>query len=467
MCDRRLPTLILHFVVYVSALAGAVRAEQTHGPWKMLRKVPVDETAWRWNWASWDQEKIVTWNGFQYTVYWDSNRVFVLVRRDLRDNTVQRLRLPQFTLSSDDPHRNTCLGISSADGRLHIAWDHHGNPLHYARTRQGFLTRAPKQITDRDIEPEQPVTERAELVSRVTYPRFLNDSRGNLFLWYRQGGSGNGDNYLHRYRPEDGTWSLVGKVFSSHGTYEPWNDSRSRNAYFHDLLFDSNDRLHATWVYREVAATWASNHDLHYAYSDDGGQTWYNNASQKIADVVDADPIELADPGIVVRKIPVFSWIMNAGCMALDSENRPHVITYKLPSPRKPDKLRHNPPANIAKDLRFVHYWREEDGTWRGGEMAGETEKGNVARGDMVFDAADTLYFVYSGRKRAGCRCLEAGAEDHWQQWRSYPLPGENISGKDASKHDRRRWAGEGILSFTAQFGRQGFGIVDLRLEEQ
>ena len=129
-------------------------------------------------------------------------------------------------------------------------------------------------------------------------------------------------------------------VFSSRGTYADWNNSRSRNAYFHDVLFDSKNRLHATWVYREVAATWASNHDLHYAFSDDLGRTWCNNAGQKIADMAGGDPIELADPGIVVRDIPVFSWLMNAGCMAPDSDNRPHVVTFKLPAPREPDTLR-------------------------------------------------------------------------------------------------------------------------------
>jgi hypothetical protein len=432
----------------------------------LVRQVSLDDEAWRWNSASWDQEKIVSFGQFQYTAYWDSDRVFVLVRRNLADNTVQTLRLPQFTLANDDPHRNTCLGISPGDGRLHFSWDHHNNPLHYTRTRPGFLTHSPKQIAAEDIEPEQSITENRPIVSRVTYPRFLNDAQGNLLLWYRQGGSGNGENYLHRYRAEDGTWSVVGKVFSSRGTYAPWSNSQSRNAYFHDVLFDSKNRLHATWVYREMSATWASNHDLHYAYSDDGGETWHDNAGRKIANTAKDDPIELADAGIVVREIPVFSWIMNAGCMALDSKDRPHVMTFKLPSPRKPDELRHSPPEEIFNDLRFVHYWREDDGTWRGGEPIAETAEGKVTRGDIVFTADDTLYFFHPDRQEGGFRCLAAQAADQWQQWRSSLLPGENVSSRDASKHDRRRWAEEGILSLTAQFG-QGFGIMDLRLQKE
>jgi len=467
--NRRLSTLVaVGIVLSFCVRPAAVGGQEPQRPWRQLHKVPVAPEAWSWNWSSWDQEKIATFGDFQYTVYWDANGVFVLARRDLRDNSVETLRLPDFTLSSNDPHRNTCLGVSSKDGRLHLSWDHHNNPLHYARSRRGFLTDPPKHMAAEDIEPEQSILEDTSLASRVTYPRFFNDARGNLFLFYRQGGSGNGHNYLHRYDAESGAWSVVGMVFSSRGTYAPWNDSRSRNAYFHDLLFDSNNRLHATWVYREVAGTWASNHDLHYAYSDDAGQTWYTGAGRKIADLAQGDPIELADPGIVAREIPVFSWMMNAGCMALDAKDRPHVITFKLPSPRKPDELRHDPPQAIHKDLRFVHYWRADDGTWHGGSpIAAGAEHGDVARGDMVFDPHDTLYFFYADRTHGGFRCLEAHAADEWQQWRSYALTGPDVAGKDASKHDRRRWAEAGVLSFTAQLGRQGLGIIDLTRERE
>jgi hypothetical protein len=324
-------------------------------------------------------------------------------------------------------------------------------------------------MTADDIEPEQPITQQSSVVSRVTYPRFFNDAKGHLFLFYRQGGSGSGDNYLYRYDADTETWTAVGKVFSSRGTYAPWNGSRSRNAYFHDLLFDANNRLHATWVYREISGTWASNHDLHYAYSDDGGRTWRNNAGLQIANLAEGDPIELDDQGIVVREVPVFSWIMNAGCMALDSKNRPHVLTYKLPAPRKPEKLRHNPPPEILERLRVVHYWRAEDGTWCGGQpIAAGAEHGRVARGEAVFDADDTLYFFYQPKgSKSGFCCLEAGAAEQWQRWRSYPLTGPEIAGRDASKHDRRRWAEDGVLSLTAQLGRQGFAIVDFTLRRE
>jgi hypothetical protein len=456
------------FVFLCLAGIGLGQSGAPQGPWQIASRIVVDQEGWRWNWASWDQDKIISVGDFQYTVFWDADRVFVLARRDLRDNGVQTLRLPEFKLSSDDPHRNTCLGISPADGRLHLSWDHHNDPLRYTRSRAGFLTNPPPQISAADFEPQQPVTQDTSVASRATYPRFFNDADGRLFLFYRQGGSGNGDNYLLRYEASGGTWNMIGKAFSSRGTYAPWQNRTSRNAYFHDLLFDANNRLHATWVYREIAASWASNHDLHYAYSDDGGQTWYNNAGGRIADLAADDPIELDDPGIIVREIPVFSWVMNAACMALDSKGRPHVVTYKLPAPQQPENLEHNPPANIGQHLRIVHYWRADDGCWLGGEpISAGVEYGGVARGDIVFDADDTLYYFYQPKLAApGMVCLEARAADQWQQWRGYWLAGPEVAGMDASKHDRRRWSTNGILSITAKSGEQGFAIVDLKLQQ-
>lgn len=443
---------------------STVAAEAT-SPWQLTARIPVAAKAWRWNWSSWDQEKIASFGDYQYTVYWNAEGVFVLARRNLRDNRVQKVTLPDFKLSADDGHRNTCLGISPADGRLHLSWDHHNNPLNYAKSRAGFLTDPPERLSAEVIEPRQAVSADPALTSRTTYPRFFNDPNGTLYLFYRQGGSGNGDNYLFRYDADKADWHLVGRLFTSRGTYAPWNESTSRNAYFHDLLFDAGGQLHATWVYREKSATWASNHDLHYATSNDGARTWHNNARAKIADVAEGDPVELADPGIVVRQIPVFSWMMNAGCMALDSKGRPHVITYKLPDTREPKKLQHNPPPEIHRHLQFVHYWRDDNGAWRGGEpIEPYGGSGNVARGDIVFGPHDTLYFFCRNRKQGGLACLEAAAPDGWKQWRSYALTPSGVKSTDATKHDRLRWRRDGVLSLTARMPEADFGIIELKL---
>jgi putative BNR repeat neuraminidase len=461
-------------IFIISLLLSAVNvaaAQQAPppGPWRVTATVDVHPAVWPWNWASWDQDKIITVGDFQYTLFWDAEGELVLARRNLRNNDLQTLGLPEFKLSKDDAHRNTCLGVSPGDGRLHLSWDHHNNPLRYTRSRKGFLTNPPPRIEASDIEPQQAIAQPQAPTTRVTYPRFFSDANGRLFLFYRQGGSGNGENYLYCYDSQSESWQALGKVFSSNGTWEPWEQSKSRNAYLHDLLFDANNRLHATWVYRENSATWASNHDLHYATSDDGGLTWCNNAGQTIADLSKGDPIALDDPGIVVREIPVFSWIMNAGCMALDSNNRPHVVTYKLQAPEKPEKLRHSPPAEITRKLRFVHYWRTDDGRWLGGDpIEAGIDSGSPRRGDIVFAGNDTLLFFYQPRNAdGGFVCLQSAAADQWTQWRSYRLTNPDIRGLDASKHDRQRWARDRVLSLTVQKGTRGFAIVDLHCPDE
>jgi hypothetical protein len=135
-----------------AASSCSVLGAEPPSPWRVTQATVVDSDVWRWNWASWDQDKIATVGDFQYTVFWDADGVFVLARRDLRDQRVQTLRRPDFKLSSDDPHRNTCLGVSPQDGRLHLSWDHHNNPLRYARSRAGFLTNPPPQLSVEDIE---------------------------------------------------------------------------------------------------------------------------------------------------------------------------------------------------------------------------------------------------------------------------------------------------------------------------
>jgi hypothetical protein len=202
---------------------------------------------------------------------------------------------------------------------------------------------------------------------------------------------------------------------------------------------------------------------LHYAYSDDQGVTWHNNSGRQIADLAGGDPIELADPGIVVREIPVYSWLMNAGCLALDSQDRPHVVTYKSRIIHRPKKLAHGPPLQIMKELCFVHYWRSDDGAWHGGAPIDPGPLG-VSRVDVVFDKHDHLYFFYPTED--GFRYFASRAKD-WTEWTGpLRLTGPELTGRDASKHDRSRWSDKGILSFTAKATPSGFTIVDAEIAE-
>lgn len=432
------------------------------------RLARVDDDAWPvFNMASFDQDKVRTFGDFQYSPYWDADKTLVVARRDLRDNTVQTVRLEGRTLTVNprDGHRNTVVGVSPADGRLHLSWDHHCNPLRYGASRAGFLTSPPAAMTAADFEPPRPLLPGSELESMATYPRFLNNPGGALHFIYRQGASGGGDTYVYRYAAESHAWTRVGTthLFSRRGSYAPWENSRTRNAYLNDTLFDAQGRLHVTWCYRESGATWASNHDLHYAYSDDGGATWRNNAGAVIADLPKGNPIELADPGIVVQPIPVFSWLMNQTAMCIDRTGQPHVVTFHLAAPERPvGKLAHDPPPEIGARLSLFHYWRTPDRTWHssGPVMPLRTRPGILCDRDdnlIVYYAAGGKVSVHIALSRSG-----------WQSWRHGEIALDGVSLVDVSKPDLGRMARDGVLSFalvTAEAGgRRGFALADFAL---
>ncbi|MBN1344210.1 MAG: hypothetical protein JXQ73_16105, partial [Phycisphaerae bacterium] len=85
--------------------ATPVAGQEPTSPWWMNREIVVDREAWGWNWSSWDQEKVATFGRHQYSVYWDADKIMVIVRRDLRDDSLQTLRLPKCTLKNNDAHR--------------------------------------------------------------------------------------------------------------------------------------------------------------------------------------------------------------------------------------------------------------------------------------------------------------------------------------------------------------------------
>lgn len=88
-----------------------------------------------------------------------------------------------------------------------------------------------------------------------------------------------------------------------------------------------------------------------------------------------------------------------------------------------------------------------------------------IASPGVCNKANDDLIFFYPTYEpvEAGFRYFTAKSETQWTDW-SGPnrLTGPEISGRDASKHDRRCWTDKGILSFTAKTPAGGFIILDV-----
>ena len=100
---------------------------------------------------------------------------------------------------------------------------------------------------------------------KAWHPNLAFDSSGKLLVvWER--GSFNGDNdgtIYGRVRAADGTWGSTVTISGDNAARVTIDQSTS-------LLMTPDNRYHITWI----AAT---TDDIHYQYSDDGGQTWATN----------------------------------------------------------------------------------------------------------------------------------------------------------------------------------------------
>ena len=142
-----------------------------------------------------------------------------------------------------DAHNIISIGIDG-EGYLHIAFDHHGNPLKYARAvAAGSLEFQEMEGMIHDDE------------DNVTYPEFYRMRNGDLLFIYRSGSSGRGNMVINRYDVENKRWRRVQDALI---------DGEDERSPYWQVSVDNNDVIHVSWVWRE---TWLveTNHDMCYA----------------------------------------------------------------------------------------------------------------------------------------------------------------------------------------------------------
>ena len=416
------------------------------GQWlEVTGSTMVAQSVHDWNNYGPDQSKVLTYGDYQYAIFYDAALHLTLSRRDLRSDDVQLITFPEQLTNPGDTHHNAVLGFSEADGRIHLSYDHHNHPLRYRRSEAGVLSEPPETLSLAHFYDPEPLIDGGSLEQSVTYPRFVTDPDGGLLLIYRQGGSGNGTNYIHRYDAETDDWSRDGALLVPDGTYEPWNGSSSRNAYLFDVLFDVDGRMHLAWTWRETSA-WPSNHGIHYAYSDDLGVSCFNSDGVAVADTADGDPIELADDTEVVD-VPVNAYLMNQSVQTLDADGQPHIITYMSTQV---------PATDETRDLHYTHFWRTADGEWHQNfidevgvdlpEVRTLTHEEPIRRGDAFVDDQNVLHFyaIVSGALYHATATADSG----WQDWTVRRLSDAGIGLLDQGpKFDRSRWGADGVIS--------------------
>jgi hypothetical protein len=351
------------------------------------------------NGESFQQEGILTYKGYQYTAFWNTNRSVVMARRALPAGGWEKFEFTDYHNTENDAHNTISLGVCPNDGTLHIAFDHHGNDLHYRKSINGFLDNPTTSKWDASSFGNVTGALAGSTVTLVTYPKFVTTPQGNLLLEYRYGTSGSGDQHLYEYNGTSHTWQNIGKYIDG--------ITNSINAYPHGLAYDKNNRLHMTWCWRETPDA-TTNHDLLYIYSDDNGRTWKNNAGNIVAKT-GSSYITKNSEGIKVFTINQNRGLINQEDMSIDNEGRIHVLLSHMP-----DSQADNSNFTTARTKStFFHYWRDTNGNWNRTDM-GFPVITNF-RGKLAISASNNLYAILPD-----LRIAAASASSKWTDWKLF-----------------------------------------------
>jgi hypothetical protein len=340
------------------------------------------------NGKSYQQDAVISYNGYQYLAYYDGDRQVCLGRRELPTGDWKVIRFKDYAFKSNDGHNMFSMGVCPQDGTIHLSFDHHGNDLHYRVSLKDVASKPQAVEWDASLfGPVRSELESGKKVSHITYPRFWQTPDGGLQFSYRSGGSGNGESMLVDYDGKAGTWSGTRQINSGQGVFDDGKgQSGSRNAYPNGYTYDRDGTLHTTWVWREGAGT--ANHDLMHAYSKDQGKTWISSDGQKIEGLACIDT-----PGITVAKISSAHGLPSMHGQAIDSRGGMHTVMLHC-TDESLAAVGSRPGAHrwgLATARRYHHYWRDSAGKWQHTELPWVA--GNRAK--VFFDKQDNIYLIY------------------------------------------------------------------------
>jgi unsaturated rhamnogalacturonyl hydrolase len=245
------------------------------------------------------KNSLASYKNTQFTGYYDADGFVVLGKRNIGENNWQ-LKRTAYKGNIKDAHNSISIAIDG-DGYLHMAWDHHANPLRYAKSKEPLSL---------ELTPMMPMLNKDE--QKVTYPEFYKMPNGDLLFFYRDGASGNGNMVLNKYDVQQKQWSRLQTNLI--------DGENKRNAYWQACV-DAKGAIHISWVWRETPDV-ASNHDMSYAVSKDGGVTWLRSNGQKYV-----LPVTMATAEKVLT-IPPKSELINQTSMSTDAKGNPIIAGY-------------------------------------------------------------------------------------------------------------------------------------------
>ncbi len=366
------------------------------------------------------QHTLLTHGDTQFAAFYAADSTLVLAKRTHGSESWTTHRTA-FQGRTADAHNSIALGVDG-DGFLHVAWDHHNNPLNYARgTAPGSL----------ELGPHEAMT--GALENRVTYPAFLPLPGGDLLFFHRDGTSGRGNLVLNRYDVRARLWTQV------HANLI--NGEGARSAY-PAYTVDATGALHLAWVWRATPDV-ATNQDIAYARSADGGVTWTGADGRRLA-----VPFTAANADYALRVGPNRS-LMNPPSLAADSLGRPLIANYWTPE---------------GSDVPQFHVLRHDGFKWRVSQVTarttpftlagGGTKNPPISRAVLAVRAAEDegreVVLVYRDDEKEG-RIVAATCEDLRKTgWRFTALTTSSVGAWEPS-FDPVIWARTGELHLLVQ----------------
>jgi hypothetical protein len=377
------------------------------------------------------RHSLTTHGQTQYIAFYDSEGKVVLGRRQL-GSTDWQLVTTAYSGNVRDAHNSISIAVDG-EGVLHMSWDHHNVPLRYCRAR------APGSL---ELTEKLPMTGRRE--TRVTYPEFHNLPDGGLLFLYRDGASGAGNLVISRYDVKTRRWEqLRGNLIDGQG---------QRNAYWQAAV-DRQGTIHLSWVWRESPDV-ASNHDLCYARSADGGKTWLNLRGEQYELPITASSAEVA------VRIPQKHELMNQTSMTTDSKGRPYIATYWRPEGT--DVPQYHLVHHDGQEWKVCQVGNRKTAFRLGG---GGTKRVPISRPQILSDSSgdvERAYLIFRDEERDNRATIAICDDLSKPQWRLSDLT-ESSLGQWEPSYDHTRWQRDNVLNLFVQQveQRDAEGVVE------
>jgi len=419
--DKQMIRTCLSFLILTAfvSLSSAEEGPRTIPVGKGWAKSCVNANILRYN-------SVVSHEGDQYVAYYAEDGFVVLAKRKL-DSEKWEIRETPYKGNVRDAHNSISIMIDG-EGYLHMSWDHHVHPLRYCRsTSPGSL----------ELTEKMSMTGKKE--NRVTYPEFYRLADGNLLFLYRDGGSGDGNLMMNHYSTKSQEWTRRQDAFI--------NGEGKRNAYW-QMCIDTRGTIHISWVWRESGDV-ATNHDMGYAKSEDGGKTWKKSNGETYKLPITAGNAEYA------ARIPQGHELINTTGMTADGRGRPYIVTYWRPEGTK------------VPQYHLIHH---DGSTWHTSQMSerkttfslsgGGTKRIPISRPRIVVDSggtSDKAYMLFRDLER-GDRVSVAICDDLSNpKWRFKDLTDSSVGMWEPS-HDTELWNRSKVLHVYVQKVGQGDG---------